>query len=403
MSLVRGAALSLATQGAKQVVLRLADRIQTGELRAVLPDGSLRVYGRAADGPRASISVHHDDFFRRALLGGEVGFGEAYVDGLYSSDDLVALLMLGIRNRQCLQTDTWWLTRASRLRDMRLHRGRPNSRDGARENIHAHYDLGNEFFAFWLDETMTYSCAQFRCEGDSLADAQRNKYRSLCEKAGIRPGDHVLEIGSGWGGFAMFAAQHYGCRVTSITISREQHALARRRISDAGLTDAVDIQLCDYRDLDGAYDRIVSIEMFEALGAEYFATYFDSCDRALRAGGTMVLQTISVPDRAYAALRDGVNWVQKYIFPGGMLPSLAEIERSLAGTRLLISGVEDIGMQYAPTLRAWRTRFLARADEVRALGFDDRFIRMWEYYLAVSEAGFITRNTGDLQIVLDKP
>jgi cyclopropane-fatty-acyl-phospholipid synthase len=248
---------------------------------------------------------------------------------------------------------------------------------------------------------MTYSCAVFDEPGQPLADAQRNKYRLLCQKARISAADHVLEIGSGWGGFAMFAAERYGCRVTSITISRRQHELARRRVAEAGLDHAVDIRLCDYRDVVGQFDKVVSIEMFEAVGADYFAPFFRACERALRPGGLMALQTISIPDRSFEPMRRGVNWIQKYIFPGGMLPSLAAIERALYSTRLAITGVEDIGQHYAVTLRHWRHRFLANVEEVRRLGFDDRFVRMWEYYLAASEAGFRTRNTFDLQIVLE--
>ncbi len=348
------------------------------------------------------MEIHSDEFFRRALLQGEVGFGEAYVDGLWSSDDLVGLLVLAIESRRSVRFDGRWLALPSRLRDLRVHQSNRNTPDRAKNNIHAHYDLGNEFFSLFLDETMTYSCAYFASPDDCLADAQREKYRRICRQADLAVDDHVLEIGCGWGGFAIYAAQSYGCRVTCLTISQEQLALARERISDAGLASLIDVQFCDYRNISGVYDKIVSIEMFEAVGSEYFPTFFEACDRALLPGGRMVMQVITVPDRSFEALRDGVNWVQKYIFPGGMLPSIAELERALNRTSLLITRLEDIGDHYAITLRHWRQRFLSELPAIRAMGFDDRFIRMWEYYLAASEAGFRTRNTGDLQIVFDK-
>ena len=403
MSLIDSAARGITAQAARRIILRLAAGIREGELTARLPGGRTRVFGRRGAQPAVRIDVLDNEFFRRVLLHGEIGFGEAYVDGLWRTDDLTALLELGIANRPHVRLDLPWLTSASRLANVRLHRARRNTLDQARDNSHAHYDLGNEFFRLFLDETMTYSCAYFAHPEQPLADAQRAKYRLLCEKAQLKPGDHVLEIGSGWGGFAMFAAEQYGCRLTSLTISQEQLVLARERVAAAGLDDRVEILFCDYRDVAGQYDAIVSIEMFEAVGAEYFGAFFNACDRALKPGGRMAMQTISVPDRSFASMRDGVNWIQKYIFPGGLLPSIAELERALRDTRLVITGVEDIGPHYAITLRCWREAFMAQLPAVRALGFDDRFIRMWEYYLATSEAGFLTRNTGDLQVVFEKP
>jgi len=277
-----------------------------------------------------------------------------------------------------------------------------NSPAQSRRNIAEHYDLSNALFAEFLDETMTYSSAVFTGPDQSLADGQRTKYQRMAHGAGLTRGQHVLEIGTGWGGFALYAAGELGCRVTSITISREQHDLARERIRAAGLEHLVDVQLRDYRDVSGTYDAIVSIEMLEAVGAEYHATYFEACDRVLKPGGHLSLQVITFPDVAYEAQRRGANWIQTYIFPGGLCPSLAVIERSLHGTRLLIREVHDIAPSYVRTLRAWRDRFLGQLDAVRAQGFDDRFIRMWEYYLALSEAGFATGVSQDLQLVLEK-
>jgi cyclopropane-fatty-acyl-phospholipid synthase len=324
------------------------------------------------------------------------------MEGLWSSPDLPALLKVAALNRDALAiAGGWWRVPANLQRSL-LHRARRNTVTGSRRNIVAHYDLGNDFYRLFLDETMTYSSAVFASAGQSLADAQRNKYAAIAERASLHGGDHVLEIGTGWGGFALYAAGELGCRVTSITISPAQHQLATERIRAAGLADRVDIELRDYREIEGSYDAIVSIEMLEAVGAEFFATFFEACDRALRPGGRMSLQTIAFPDVAYAPQRRGANWIQTYIFPGGLLPSLAEIERSLHRTNLLVRRVDDIAPHYVRTLQEWRSTFMARLDAVRALGFDERFIRMWDYYLSISEAGFATGVTQDLQIVLEK-
>ena len=273
---------------------------------------------------------------------------------------------------------------------------------GARRNIEAHYDLGNDFYRLFLDETLTYSSAVFETADQSLADAQRAKYRRIAEGAGLAPGRHVLEIGTGWGGFALYAAGELGCQVTTITISKAQHELATQRVREAGLDDRVTVLLRDYREIDGRYDAIVSIEMFEAVGAEYYETFFEACDRVLAPGGRLSMQTIAFPDATYGPQVRGANWIQTYIFPGGLLPSLAAIERALHGTRFLVRSLTDIAPSYVRTLAAWRSRFLARLDDVRAMGFDERFIRRWTYYLAISEAGFDTGVCQDYQIVLEK-
>jgi cyclopropane-fatty-acyl-phospholipid synthase len=338
----------------------------------------------------------------RLLVGGDTGGGEAYMDGLWTSPDLAALLRLAARNREALALSAGWFRVPLQIRRTLAHRARRNTRPGARRNIAAHYDLGNDFYRLFLDETMTYSSAVFETPDQALADAQRNKYRRIAVAAGLSADQHVLEIGGGWGGFALYAAGELGCRVTTITISREQHALATARVRDARLGHLVHVQLRDYRDVNGTYDAIVSIEMLEAVGAEHYRTFFEVCDRALRPGGRLGLQVITFPDAAYERQLRGANWIQTYIFPGGLCPSLAVLERATGRTRLLVRGVTDIAPSYVLTLRAWRERFMARTDEVRTLGFDDRFIRMWEYYLALSEAGFATGLSQDLQIVFEK-
>ncbi len=389
-------------RAAVRVVVAGAARIGVGCLTVVLPDGSQRVFGDRSSELRAEMRIHELGALKRMLVGGEVGGGEAYVDGMWSSPDLVGLISLAVANRGALGLSKGWFRFPAKLGRTVVHRRNRNTLAGSRRNISAHYDLGNEFYQLWLDETMTYSSAVFEDPDQTLADAQRNKYRVMARRAGLEAGQHVLEIGTGWGGFALYAAGELGCRVTTVTISEAQHALARERVRAAGLEDRVSVELRDYRDIDGTYDAIVSIEMLEAVGAEYLGTFFQACDRALRTGGRMSIQVITFPSDAYEAQLRGANWIQRYIFPGGVLPSLAAIERSLGGTRLLITDVADIRASYALTLRAWRDRFMAQLDAVRAIGFDDRFIRMWDYYLSISEAGFRTGMTQDLQISLEK-
>ena len=393
---------SLLTQVAGRVALSAASRIAVGVLTVRLPDGSTRVFGDRDSELRGEMHIHDLEALRRLLIGGEVGGGEAYMDGLWSSPDLVGLISMAVANRQALALSKgWWRTPARIARTIGPRRNR-NTKTGSRRNITAHYDLGNDFYRLWLDETMTYSSADFESPDQSLSDAQRNKYRSIAERAGVQADDHVLEIGTGWGGMALYLAGELGARVTTVTISQAQHDLARERIREAGLEDRVDVQLRDYRDLSGEHDAVVSIEMLEAVGAEYYGDYFEAVSRALKPGARASIQVITFPHDAYEAQLRGANWIQRYIFPGGVLPSLAAIHESLEGTGLLIEDVRDIRDSYALTLKTWRESFFAHIDEVRAMGFDDRFIRMWDYYLSISEAGFRTGMTQDLQIALAK-
>ena len=372
-------------------------------LTVVLPDGSRRTFSGGTQSELAGeIVIHESAALTRLLLDGETGAGEAYMDGLWSSPDLVALLKLVAVNRSALAlTNGWWRAPSQAARTL-AHRARRNTVGQARRNIAAHYDLSNDLYRLFLDETMTYSSAVYESTEQSLADAQRNKWRLMAEGAGLREGMSVLEIGSGWGGFAIYAAGELGCTVTTITLSQAQLELARERVAEAGLAERVSVELRDYREVDGQFDAVVSIEMLEAVGAEYFATYFEVIDRALVPGGRAAVQTISLPDADYERQRRSSNWIQKYIFPGGLLPSLAAIDRATERTALLISGVRDIAPSYARTLREWRTRFMGNVAAVRELGFDDRFVRMWEFYLALSEAGFATGQFQDLQINFEK-
>jgi cyclopropane-fatty-acyl-phospholipid synthase len=377
-------------------------RLRVGAITVVLPDGRRHVYGDPVSPHQGEIRIHDDAAFGRFLLGGETGAGEAYMDGLWSSPDLAALIRVAAYNRSALALSSGWWRIPAQVGRTLAHRSRRNTKDNARRNIAAHYDLGNDFYRLFLDASMTYSSAVFESDDEPLEVAQQRKYQRIADRAGLRPGMHVLEIGTGWGGFALYAAGERGCRVTTVTISQEQYDLARQRIAGAGLADRVDVQLRDYRDVSGVYDAVVSIEMLEAVGHEFFGAYFEAVDRALVPGGWASIQVITFPDVAYETQRRGANWVQTYIFPGGLCPSLAVIERSLHGTRLLFRDATDIAPSYVRTLREWRARFMANLDAVRAQGFDERFIRMWEYYLALSEAGFATGLSQDHQIVLEK-
>jgi cyclopropane-fatty-acyl-phospholipid synthase len=392
----------LASRAGQRVVEQLGRRIRIGELTVELPDGFRRTYHGTASGPQAEIRVNDWRALWQIMVGGELGVGEAYMDGHWSSPDLVAALTVGALNRESIGVTRGWLRVPASIPRVIAHRARRNTKANARRNISAHYDLGNDFYRLFLDETLTYSSAVFASPQQSLADAQRNKYRIMAERAGLSQGMRVLEIGTGWGGFALYAAGELGCHVTTITISKAQHELAAARVREAGLSDRIRVQLRDYRDVQGTFDAVVSIEMLEAVGAEYYADYFGAIDRALVPGGRASIQSICFPDLAYERQRRGANWIQTYIFPGGLLPSLAEIERSLHGTRLLLVDSQDIAKHYVSTLATWREQFVMRGDDVRAMGFDERFMRKWEYYLALSQAGFATGLVQDQQFVLEK-
>jgi cyclopropane-fatty-acyl-phospholipid synthase len=387
----------------KWIVTRTLEHLAEGSLEVTCRDG-VRSFGAAGSAASARISVRDERVFPRVLAGSDIGLGESYVDGDWSSPDLVGFLRLAIRNLALFENRHRLLTGLGRWRDLLQHRRRANTRAGSRANIHAHYDIGNEFYRLFLDPSMAYSCGVYRSAADTLEQAQFEKFDRICRKLRLGPSDHVLEIGTGWGGFAVHAATHYGCRVTTTTISAEQYAGAAALFARMELgPDRVRLLQEDYRDLRGRYDKLVSIEMFEAVGHEHYDTFFEQCDRLLASDGAMALQTITVPDARFRRYLATPDWIQKYIFPGGELASVSAILESLARTtRLGLHHAEDIGAHYAHTLRAWRQRFLGRLDEVRALGFDDRFIRTWDYYLASCEAAFAERLVGNVQLVLSK-
>jgi cyclopropane-fatty-acyl-phospholipid synthase len=390
-------------RGYMRAVRSLLGGLKKGRLIVQLPDGAEWVFGDPL-ATAQTLRVWNYRVFTRLALGGDVGFGESYVDGEWTTDDLTALITLFIQNLDQLDAAAVNPGVLHRLINRLLQMYRRNTVTGSRRNIRAHYDLGNDFYKLWLDpETLLYSCAVFERPDQTLADAQRVKCRRIIDLAGIGPGDHVLEIGCGWGGFAIEAVRQTGCRVTGITISDAQLQLGRERVAAAGLSDRIELKKMDYRDLTGQYDRIVSIEMLEAVGHDYFGLYFQKCAEVLKPGGRLVVQVITIPDARYEAYRNSPDWIQKHIFPGGHLPSRAILDAALAGVvPLRIARAKSIGPQYAPTLRIWRERFNARADEVRRLGFDDVFQRKWNYYLAYCEAGFAAGYIDDWQLVWDR-
>jgi cyclopropane-fatty-acyl-phospholipid synthase len=386
---------------AKWLSLRTLGRLRHGRLELVCPEGTCTSPGSTAE-PDATIVVHDERFFSRALWQGEIGMGESYAAGEWSSPDLVAVARFALRNIRALDRHHRFSALLSRWHKRALHALRDNSLRGSRGNIAYHYDLRNAFFRVFLDPTMAYSCAYFESPEESLEQAQLAKYERICRKLLLEPGDHLLEIGTGWGGLALYAAQLYGCRVTTTTISREQHDYARELFRGAGAAGTrIELLGEDYRKLRGRYDKLVSVEMFEAVGHERYDEFFGICDRLLRPDGAMLLQTITVPDQRFDDYLESTDWIQTYIFPGSELSSVGAIVQSVArATQLTLHHAEEIGQHYARTLHLWRERFLGSLAEVRAMGFDERFIRTWDYYLAICEASFLERNTGNLQLLM---
>jgi cyclopropane-fatty-acyl-phospholipid synthase len=372
----------------------------------VVEEGGLRrTFGGSGDNSlRATVQVCDPRFYRLLVLGGSLGAAEAYIRGYWRCEDLVGLIRIFCRNTALttgMDHIPAWLLRPLRIA---VHRMRRNTTSGSRRNIAAHYDLGNDFFSLFLDETLAYSCAVFPTPESTLFEASVAKFDLICRKLELTPADHLLEIGTGWGGFALHAARQYGCRITTTTISRKQHEHAQERIRAAGLADRVTVLLEDYRELRGSYDKLVSIEMIEAVGHQYFDTYFRVCSERLKPQGIMLLQAIVIPDQKYDRYRRSVDFIQRYIFPGGCLPSVGAICQSIGrATDFRLFHLEDITPHYAETLAHWRRHFLANLDRVRHLGFSEEFIRTWEFYFCYCEGGFRERVIGDVQIVLAKP
>jgi cyclopropane-fatty-acyl-phospholipid synthase len=394
----------------RKTVLRGFSSFRRGSLEVVLPDGKSMRFGGLGRGLSARIEVRDERFFRSCVLFGPIGFGEAYLEGFWETPDLVSVISFFILNAEetpGMETDRKRSRGGLNLLNLYnrfLHRRRPNSLNNARANIHEHYDLGNEFFRLWLDPSMTYSSAWFDPPELTLEQAQLKKYDRLCRKLQISPGHQVLEIGSGWGGFSIYAARAYQCRIKTITLSEAQLAEAQKRVSEAGLAEQIEVELVDYRDVTGTFDRIVSIEMIEAVGDRYLEDYFGKCHELLKPDGLLGLQMITCPDRQYHVLRDGVDFIQKHIFPGSLLVSVRRVVEAVNATGdLNLLDYADMTPFYAKTLRLWRERFEEVRGEIVELGASETFLRKWRYYLAYCEAAFGSRHIGVAQAIFTRP
>ncbi len=390
---------------AKRLLLRMLARLNTGRLTLV--DGSDRhVFGPGgSDAPNLTLHVINPAFYADAVFGGSIGVAESYMLGNWKTDRLTDLIRLMILNRELSDAmDERGLARlVTPLRKL-LHWMNRNTQAGSRRNIGAHYDLGNDFFACFLDETWMYSSAIYERPDMTLAEASTAKLDRICKKLKLKPEDKVLEIGTGWGGFALHAAKHFGCHVTTTTISTEQYALAEARVREAGLASRITLLKDDYRNLTGQYDKLVSIEMIEAVGHQYYDTYFAQCSKLLKPQGQFLLQGITITDQRFETAANNVDFIQRYIFPGSTIPSVtALLSSATRASDLRVFHLEDIGPHYATTLAAWRNNFFANIDQIRRLGYSDEFIRMWEFYLCYCEGGFAERVLGDVQMLLVKP
>ena len=383
-----------------QIILKLLAKLRHGALHLRTPDGEMLAFGNS--GTVVRLEMKSWDLFSAALRSGDIGFAESYIDGQWHTDDLPGLIALLIRNRGQMEAavyGSWWGRLAYRIKHL-LNR---NSKAGSRKNIHAHYDIGNAFYQLWLDPSMTYSSALFSgAEAGNLEQGQAAKYRSILNQLQLKRGDRVLEIGCGWGGFAEMAAGEAGVHVTGLTLSTEQLAYARARMDKAGLAALTDLKLCDYRDSDGQYDAIASIEMFEAVGESYWPSYFACLARNLKPGGRACIQTITIADELFERYRTSTDFIQQYIFPGGMLPSPAVFSRMAEQHGLRVTSSFAFGIDYAETLALWRSAFNAHLAQVRGQGFDEQFIRTWEFYLCYCEAAFRERNTDVMHVPLTR-
>jgi cyclopropane-fatty-acyl-phospholipid synthase len=390
---------------ASKAVRARLETLTAGEI-TLMEHGRRHTFGsRTAEYPlSATVRIIDPQLYPQVLLSGTVGAGESYMEGHWDTDDLTALVRILLRNREVLDgVDEGWVHLATPARRLFswLRRG---TRNRARRNIAEHYDLGNSFFQLFLDPTLMYSSAIFERADMSLEEAQKLRLERICRKLDLEAGEHLLEIGTGWGEMAIHAARNYGCRVTTTTISQQQYALARERIAAAGLQDRVEVLLDDYRDLTGQYDKLVSIEMIEAVGPQFYDEYFAQCGRLLKTDGLMLLQAITIADQRYEAARRSVDFIQRYIFPGSTIPSVtALLAAATRGSDLRLVHLEDIGPHYATTLHHWRQNFDRNRPAIGALGYSERFLRMWEFYFCYCEGGFLERAIGDAQMLLAKP
>lgn len=396
---------SLLTRLGRTLLFAQLNKITQGTLTLIDDQGTHQFGLSNCDNTlHATIHVFNPQLYADAAFGGSVGAGEAYIRGLWRCDNLVSLIRLFVINREVLNgMDSGWAFVSQPFLKL-FHFWNRNSKTGSARNIAAHYDIGNELYELMLDETMAYSCGIFSKPDSTLYQASIAKFDAACRKLDLQPHDHLLEIGTGWGGLAIYAAQHYGCRVTTTTISPQQYLLAKAKIKDAGLDHCITLLQQDYRDLEGRYDKLVSIEMIEAVGAQYLDTYLSTCAKLLKPEGSMLLQAITIQDQLYTQALKSVDYIQRFIFPGSFIPSVTAISQSLSkATDLKLFNLEDIGPHYATTLRHWRERFFDQLPTVRKLGYSEAFIRMWDYYLCYCEGGFAERQLGVVQMLLTKP
>lgn len=392
----------------RSIILNLLSKMNKGQMTITLPEGESITFGNK-EGITANIDVKDNVFFKKCLIFGDVGFGESYVDGDWDTSSITNVIKWMISNVENMVSmsgskrsfdPTTLLNGFNKV----VHKFNKNTHSGSQKNIEYHYDLSNDFYKLWLDETMTYSSGIFEDQSTTLKQAQLNKYRALAEKLELKKTDHVLEVGTGWGGFSSFIAENYGCTVTTTTISQEQYSYAKELIKNKGLTDKVEVIKKDYRDLTGQYDKVASIEMIEAVGHEFFPSYFEKCTKLLKPNGIFALQAITSPDSRYEQFRTGVDWIQKHIFPGSLLPSVGEMIRVINKVSdLHLYKFNDYGTHYAETLRRWFKDFNLNKDTVLELGFDKTFIRKWNYYLNYCEAAFDMRNISVVQLAFTRP
>jgi len=401
---VRADPVSLTDRACLWFVKRFLKGLRLGALELVFPDGEREIFGQPGSGAVVRMEIRSFRLFRRLVLDGGLGLGEGYIEGDWDTPDLTGVLTFLLNNWHALDEGKLNFVKPLRILNLFLHRLRSNTISGSKKNIGAHYDLSNDFFREFLDDSMTYSCGFYEHKSDSLAQSQVNKIQKVIEKAQIEPSDHVLEVGSGWGSLAIAASQKSGCRVTSVTVSEEQHKLATIRAAEAGLSEKVQFRLLDYRKVEGQFDKIVSVEMLEAVGHEHLPAFFSMCERVLSQEGLVVLQVITMPDQYYHEYRQRTDFIQKYVFPGSHLPSLSALNQAMTDhSSLVVESVENIGPHYARTLAEWRGKFEAARGELEKRGYDERFQRIWRYYFSSCEAEFSTRWLGVQQIVLSRP
>jgi cyclopropane-fatty-acyl-phospholipid synthase len=393
---------------AKRILLQRLSHLQHGSLTLIEKDSRVTLGAEKESNTleeiHVTLHIHDTKFYGEVVFGGSIGAGEAYMKGHFECSNLTDLIRLMVRNQSLLDHIETGLAKLTAPMQKWLHIVNKNTQQGSRRNISAHYDLGNDFFKLMLDPTMMYSSATFETPTQTLEQASLAKLKRICEKLALKATDHVLEIGTGWGGFAIYAASHYGCKITTTTISKQQHDLAVTRIHETGLAHQIEVLLVDYRDLTGTYDKLVSIEMIEAVGHQFYDTYFAACSRLLKPEGMMLLQAITIVDQRYASAIKSVDFIQRYIFPGSCIPSVTAMLNSITkSTDMRLFNLEDIGPHYASTLAKWRENFFDNLEAIKALGYPETFIKMWEFYLCYCEGGFKERALGDVHMLLVKP